>query len=230
MTFFKTLTRLLIGFLLITCALSLLYRLVNPVSTVMLKRWAFGQHVEYSYVPIERMSPHLIKAIIVAEDGRFCAHHGVDWQEMKKALIDAAEDSTPRGASTLSMQVTRNLFLWQGRSYIRKILEVPLSMFVDPIIGKPRLLEIYLNVAEWGRGIFGAEAASQHYFHKSPTPPAATQQSQAFTPSSTQIKLRNVYRKIQPSRIVCGKLIHFPGHCHIHQPRNEPASGMIFRC
>jgi monofunctional biosynthetic peptidoglycan transglycosylase len=167
MTFFKILTRLLIGFLLITCALSLLYRLVNPVSTVMLKRWAFGQHVEYSYVPIERMSPHLIKAIIVAEDGRFCAHHGVDWQEMKKALIDAAEDSTPRGASTLSMQVTRNLFLWQGRSYIRKILEVPLSMFVDPIIGKPRLLEIYLNVAEWGRGIFGAEAASQHYFHKS---------------------------------------------------------------
>lgn len=132
----------------------------------MLKRWLFQQRVEHQYVSISRMSAHLIKAIIVAEDGRFCMHHGVDWQEMKKAMIDATEDGAPRGASTLTMQVTRNLFLWQGRSYLRKILEIPLALFVDPIIGKPRLLEIYLNIAEWGRGIFGAEAASQHYFHK----------------------------------------------------------------
>ena len=167
MRLFKILTRLLIIFLLITCLLSLLYRVVNPVSTVMLKRWAFNQRVDHTYTPLSHMSPHLVKGIIVAEDARFCMHHGVDWQEMKKALVDATEDASPRGASTLSMQVTRNLFLWQGRSYIRKILEVPLSMFVDLIIGKPRLLEIYLNIAEWGRGIFGAEAASQHYFHKS---------------------------------------------------------------
>ena len=177
MLFFRIILRVVTGFLFITSLLCVLYQWVNPVSTMMLKRWVFFQHVEYHYTTLSHMSPHLIKAVIVAEDARFCGHHGIDWEELKKAIVEAAEESEgPRGASTITMQVARNLFLWQGRSYIRKLIEMPLSLVVDPLLGKPRTLEIYLNIAEWGKGIFGAEAASQHYFHK---PARALSQNEA---------------------------------------------------
>ena len=167
MDFFRILMRIMAGFFLLTCLLCLFYRVVNPVSTLMLKRWAFGQAVEYHYVPMNHMSPNLVEAVIVAEDGRFCMHHGVDWNALQNAVVKALEESGTHGASTITMQAARNLFLWQGRSYVRKVIEIPLSLMVDAVLGKQRTMEIYLNIAEWGKGLFGAEAASQHYFHKS---------------------------------------------------------------
>ena len=155
-------------FFLAICLLALLYRGINPVSTLMVKRWALLQEVRHHYVPMRRMPPHLVKAVIVAEDARFCEHRGVDWSALKGAVVEAAEEfESPRGASTITMQVARNLFLWQGRSYVRKVMEIPLALMMDLFTGKRRTMEIYLNIAEWGKGIFGAEAASQYYFKKS---------------------------------------------------------------
>ncbi len=143
----------------------LLFRFVPPPSTLMLGRWLTLRPVERQWVPIERISPGLIRAVIAAEDQRFCSHAGVDWIELNTVLED--EDGPGRGASTLTMQVAKNVFLWPGRSYLRKALEIPLAMVIDLLWPKQRIIEVYLNVAEWGGGLFGAEAAAQRYFRKS---------------------------------------------------------------
>lgn len=142
----------------------ILYRFVPVPSTLMLGRWLTLQPVERQWVPLERISPNLIRAVIAAEDQRFCSHAGVDWVELNAVLED--EDGPSRGASTLTMQTVKNVFLWPGRSYIRKGLEIPLALAADFVWPKPRVIEIYLNVAEWGEGVFGAEAAAQRYFNK----------------------------------------------------------------
>jgi monofunctional biosynthetic peptidoglycan transglycosylase len=117
------------------------------------------------------MGPYLPVMVVVAEDGRFCGHYGLDIQEIKEALEDADDGGELRGASTITQQTVKNLFLWPGRSYVRKALEVPLAMWFDLILPKRRIMEIYLNVAEWGpNGVFGAQAAARRAFNK----PAAT--------------------------------------------------------
>ena len=127
-----------------------LYRFVDPVSTVMLWRWMTGQRVERTVVPLDRMAPALPRAVISAEDGSFCTHHGIDWRGMREAFYEADDISEMRGGSTITQQVAKNLFLWQGRSYVRKALELPLAIWIDLVLPKRRVLEIYLNVAEWG--------------------------------------------------------------------------------
>jgi monofunctional biosynthetic peptidoglycan transglycosylase len=108
--------------------------------------------------------------VIVAEDGRFCTHKGVDLRAMREAIDKADDVAVARGGSTITQQLAKNLFLWQGRSYVRKALEFPLALWINLVIPKRRQLEIYLNIAEWGPdGIFGAEAASQYAFDKSAT-------------------------------------------------------------
>lgn len=141
-----------------------LYRFVPAPSTLMLARWVTFRPVERQWVPLEQISPHLIRAVIAAEDQRFCQHAGVDWGELNAVLQD--EDGPRRGASTLTMQTAKNLFLWPGRSYLRKGLELPLALAIDFAWPKRRVIEVYLNIAEWGEGVFGAEAASQRYFGK----------------------------------------------------------------
>lgn len=116
------------------------------------------------FIPLNQMSSHLIGAVVMSEDGQFCQHDGVDWAALGNVLN---HDSGPnRGASTLTMQVVKNMLLWPGRSYLRKALEIPLALLLDRLWGKRRILEIYLNTAEWGDHIYGAEAASRHYFHE----------------------------------------------------------------
>jgi monofunctional biosynthetic peptidoglycan transglycosylase len=145
-----------------------LYRFVNPVSTLMLWRWAHGQRVERTFVPIDRMAPALPITVIASEDGRFCSHHGVDWQEIRDRIDDVDDISAARGVSTITQQTAKNLFLWQGRSFVRKALEAPLALWIDVVLSKQRTLEIYLNIAEWGpNGQFGAEAGSRYAFNKS---------------------------------------------------------------
>jgi len=145
-----------------------LYRVINPISTLMLWRWATGARVERSFVPIERMTPALPVTVIASEDGRFCTHGGIDWREIRERLEDVDEISAARGVSTISQQTAKNLFLWPGRSFLRKGLELPLALWIDLVLPKWRVLEIYLNVAEWGpNGQFGAETGSRYAFNKS---------------------------------------------------------------
>ncbi len=142
----------------------MLYRFVPVPSTLMLGRWLTFQSVERQWVPLTQISPALVRAVIAAEDQRFCSHAGVDWIELNTVLED--EDGPSRGASTLTMQTAKNVFLWPGRSYVRKALEIPLALAIDIVWPKQRVIEVYLNVAEWGEGLYGAEAAAQRYFGK----------------------------------------------------------------
>jgi monofunctional glycosyltransferase len=145
------------------------YRFIDPVSTPMLWRWATGQRVERVIVPINRIAPALPLAVIVAEDGSFCHNRGIDLGAMREALQHAKDDpGESRGASTLTQQTAKNLFLWQGRSFVRKALEIPLALWLNIVLPKRRVLEIYLNIAEWGpNGEFGAEAGAHYAFGKS---------------------------------------------------------------
>jgi monofunctional biosynthetic peptidoglycan transglycosylase len=144
------------------------YRFVDPVSTLMLWRWARGAPVTRTVVPIGRIAPVLPATVIAAEDGRFCSHHGIDWREIFDAIDDADDISEARGGSTITQQTAKNLFLWGGRSYVRKALELPLALWIDLVLPKKRVLEIYLNIVEWGpNGQFGAEAGSRFAFGKS---------------------------------------------------------------
>ncbi len=147
--------------------LVLLYAAVPPVSTLMLGRWATLQGASRDWVPLEAISRHLPRAVIAAEDSRFCQHRGVDWDALQEVIEAAGEDGPARGASTIAMQTAKNVFLWPGRSYIRKGMEIPVALVIDAVWGKERVMEVYLNVAEWGEGIFGAEAAARHHFRKS---------------------------------------------------------------
>ena len=154
--------------LLLPYVLTPFYAFGEPVSTVMLWRRMTGQRVERMYVPLARMSSSLPLAVIAAEDGRFCEHYGVDLAGIRDAINDADDLSDIRGGSTLTQQVAKNLFLWPGRSYVRKVLEFPLSLWIDLILPKRRIMEIYLNIAELGpNGEFGAEAGARRAFGRS---------------------------------------------------------------
>jgi monofunctional biosynthetic peptidoglycan transglycosylase len=154
--------------LLLPYAITPFYAFGRPLSTVMLWRRMTGEPVARIYVPLSRISPNLSLAVIIAEDGRFCGHYGVDLAEIRDAIKEADDFDDMRGGSTITQQVAKNLFLWPGRSYLRKALEFPLALWIDLVLSKRRILEIYLNIAEWGpSGQFGAEAGSRHAFGKS---------------------------------------------------------------
>jgi monofunctional glycosyltransferase len=145
-----------------------LYRFVDPVSTPMLWRWATGARVERVWLPLDRISPALPLAVIGAEDGTFCHNRGIDLGAMREALEQYDDTGRERGASTITQQTAKNLFLWQGRSIIRKALEIPLAIWLNLVLPKRRVLEIYLNIAQWGpNGEFGAEAGARFAFGKS---------------------------------------------------------------
>ncbi|MDA9495864.1 monofunctional biosynthetic peptidoglycan transglycosylase [Bradyrhizobium sp. CCBAU 11361] len=145
------------------------YRAGHPVSTLMAWRSLRGAPMQREWIDLAAMSPYLPRSVVAAEDAHFCKHHGIDWGALREAIDDAKEDGTPfRGASTITQQVAKNLFLWQGRDFIRKALEFPLALWIDFVLPKPRILEIYLNIAELGpQGQFGVETASAYAFGKS---------------------------------------------------------------
>lgn len=148
--------------------LILLYRFVDPpISALMLRHAVLGHEIRYDWVDFEDISPNLARAAVISEDSRFCIHWGVDWFAVGEVLEDLEDGEAPRGASTIPMQVAKNLFLWPEQNYLRKILEVPLAYFMNFVWPKQRIVEVYLNIAEWGPGIYGAEAASQYHFGKS---------------------------------------------------------------
>lgn len=144
-----------------------LYRVVPPVSTLMVWRWVTGAPVERRFVALDSLPRSIPLSVLAAEDARFCLHHGIDWRGLREALDDAESWQGARGGSTITQQVAKNLFLWPQRSYLRKILEMPLSLWLELVLPKRRILEIYLNIAEWGpRGQFGIEAGARHALRK----------------------------------------------------------------
>jgi len=165
--------RALAALVLLALALVALYRVVDPPLTPLMvvrvvQGMAAGRRagVDRRWVDLERMSPAVLRAVLAAEDARFFAHHGVDVEAVRRALTYNARHGGRRlrGAGTITMQCARNVFLWQGRSWLRKALETGLALVLEPMWGKRRILEVYLNVAEWGDGVYGVEAAAARWF------------------------------------------------------------------
>lgn len=138
-----------------------------PGTLNMAGRVVQGTGVYYTWVPLEEMSPHLVQAVIAAEDTRFCEHSGVDLDAIRTALDERAQSGRVRGASTLTQQTAKNVFLWNGGGYARKGGEAWFAIFIDGFWGKRRVIETYLNVAEWGDGLYGVQAAAYGRFGKS---------------------------------------------------------------
>lgn len=161
----RTLALVVAAFIFIPYYLTVLYVFVDPpFSALMLRQALTGRSIKYEWRDLDRISPNLVTQVIVSEDGRFCQHWGVDWDAIDGAL-DALADGRPKGGgSTLSMQAAKNLFLWNRPAYLRKIFELPLAYYMDFVLGKRRMMEIYLNIVEWAPGVFGAEAAARHHF------------------------------------------------------------------
>jgi monofunctional biosynthetic peptidoglycan transglycosylase len=161
----RILLLVLLALLVVPYLLTPLYRIGHPVSTLMAWRWMRGAPVTRHWIDFNATSPFLPRAVVAAEDAHFCKHHGIDWGALREAIGDAQEGEGLRGASTITQQVAKNLFLAPIPDLIRKVLEFPLALWIDRVLPKQRILEIYLNIAELGpSGQFGAEAGSVYAF------------------------------------------------------------------
>jgi monofunctional biosynthetic peptidoglycan transglycosylase len=155
----------------VICTLITLKWIDPPTTSVQMERrfesWFHegAYRKQYRFVPLSRMSPNLQHAVIAAEDARFYLHHGFDWKQVRIAAAEDLEGRRMRGASTIDQQLVKNLFLTTTRSPLRKLIEITLVPPAEIILGKQRILELYLNVVEWAPGVYGCEAASQRYFH-----------------------------------------------------------------
>jgi len=151
--------------LLLPYVLAPFYRTGHPVSTLMAWRWATGAPMSRQWVDFNAISPSLPRSVVGSEDAKFCSHHGIDWDALHEAIDDAEDGEAARGGSTITQQVVKNLFLWPGRSVVRKALELPLALWTDWVLPKQRILEIYLNIAELGpSGQFGAQTGALFAF------------------------------------------------------------------
>lgn len=183
-------------------ALLALWRFAPPVSTLMLARYLTGERVVRAYAPLERISPHLTAAVIMSEDARFCRHDGVDWRALGEVLDDADADGPSRGASTITMQVVKNLFLWPSRSVVRKGIEIPMALLLDLVWPKRRIIEVYLNIAEWGPdGVFGAQAAAEADFHRPASALTLREATLMATALPNPIKRLPAHPKVGHSRL-----------------------------
>ena len=158
---------LLVLILLAPAGLMLVYRVLPPpVTPLMVIRLFEGEGLSKDWITFDAMSPHVPAAVIALEDNTFCEHSGFDWGSIHQAIADYYRGRRLRGASTISMQTTKNVFLWPQRNMVRKALEAPLTVLLEALWDKQRILEVYLNVVEWGPGIYGIEAAARASFGK----------------------------------------------------------------
>jgi monofunctional glycosyltransferase len=168
---------ILIGLLILLLAppaLLLIYRFLPvPITPLMVLRLIEGEGLDRTWVPLDAIAPALPRAVVAAEDNRFCEHFGFDWQALEGQIDALLAGERARGASTITMQTAKNLFLWPGRDLVRKALEAWLTPQVELLLPKRRIVEVYLNVAEFGPGIYGAEAAARAYFGKPASDPSA---------------------------------------------------------
>ncbi|WP_237067999.1 monofunctional biosynthetic peptidoglycan transglycosylase [Microbulbifer guangxiensis] len=155
---------LIAAFVCLSALLVLALRWIDPPSSAVIVAWELGngREARQEWQPLERISPHLQMAVIAAEDQKFAHHFGFDFAALKQALRE--DRKRPRGASTITQQTAKNLFLWHGRSYLRKGLEAWFTVLMELLWPKERILEVYLNIAEFGEGVYGAQAAAQRFF------------------------------------------------------------------
>lgn len=146
-------------------------RWVNPPFTAVqaqrrVEAWLHGKayHKRYTFVPLDQISPEFRHAVVAAEDARFLQHHGFDWHEIRTAIDEKLDEGRGRGASTITQQLVKNLFLTTSRSWIRKGIEFTLVPVAEAALSKRRILELYINVIEWGPGVYGAEAAARYHY------------------------------------------------------------------
>ena len=163
-----------VAFFILSIVSVIVYRWVPvPITPLMLIRDVQqigndkGVIMEHDWVPLEEISPKLQLAVVCSEDQNYLKHFGVDWGAIQKAMKENEKGKRVRGASTITQQTAKNVFLWQGRSYLRKGLELWFTLLIEVFWSKERIMEVYLNSIEMGNGIYGAEAAAQHWFHKS---------------------------------------------------------------
>lgn len=179
-----------------------------PVTPLMLIRYAEpkaeGQkkRLDKDWEPLRNISPHLQLAVVCSEDQNFLRHHGFDFGAIKKAVKHNEKSKRKRGASTISQQVAKNVFLWPGRSWVRKGFEVYFTFLIETFWSKRRIMEVYLNVAEMGKGIYGAEAASQHYFHK----PASRLSKREAAALAVILPNPRKYNPARPSGYIQGRI------------------------
>lgn len=180
--------------------LSALYTIVPPpITPLMIIRLIDGHGIHKNWTPLEKIAPAAYRAVIASEDNRFCEHAGIDWDALGQVLNEYNAGKRLRGASTISMQVAKNVFLWPHRSYVRKALETYLTLLIEALWSKKRILEVYMNIVEWGPGVYGIEAAAQRYFQKSSSELTQREAAQLavilpnplrWSPHSTDIKRR----------------------------------------
>jgi monofunctional biosynthetic peptidoglycan transglycosylase len=193
-----------------------IFRFVDPpTSAVMLRNRIAGTYVQYRWRPIEHISPNLVRSVIGSEDARFCSHYGVDWHEIG-AAIEAADRNginSVRGASTITMQVAKNLFLWTGRSLARKGLELAITPLIELMWPKRRIMEVYLNIAQWGPGVFGANVAAQYHFNTNAIDLTPWQAS-LLTATLPAPSVRNAGRATRFTRRIAQRILKSmrPGH------------------
>lgn len=172
-----------------------------PTTILMMQRGMSGEDVRRDWTRLEDISPYMVEAVMGGEDSRFCEHDGIDWQAIEQAFEDNQEGGRRRGGSTITQQTAKNVFFWNGGGYLRKAGEAWFASLIDFTWGKSRVMEVYLNVAEWGDGIFGVEAAAQARFGKSAK--ALSQKEAALL--AAVLPSPNKWRLDPPSEFVQGR-------------------------
>ncbi len=214
------LKRLLIWFFGLSILSVILFRFVPvPFTPLMVVRiienkWDGKDAIfSHEWVPIENISPNLQKAVISSEDGTFMTHHGFDFTAIKKAFKNNEKGKRLKGGSTISQQTAKNVFLWQGRSYIRKGLEVYFTILIEIFWGKQRIMEVYLNSIEMGNGIYGVQAASRHWYGKNANKLSVEQAAgiAAILPNPRKYKASDSSPYINNRKIKIAKLIRYVG-------------------
>ncbi len=204
-------------------ALTLAYRFVPPPGTVlMVQRAAEGRGWDQRWRGLDAIDADLVRAVIASEDARFCSHRGFDMEAIEQALeSNRRRPNRVRGGSTISQQTAKNVFLWPQRSWLRKGLEAGFTVAIETVWGKRRIMEVYLNVAEWGPGVYGAEAASRHWFGKSADDltPAEASRLAAILPRPL------VYRAARPGRYVARRSRSVARNARI--VRNDGLAGCV---
>lgn len=202
--------RIMLFFLISTISVTILYRFINPPITLLMiirvvEQWGDGKNSKMTkkWKDIEEISPNMASAVVASEDQLFLEHWGFDFKSIEKAYENNNKKKrrTIRGASTISQQVAKNVFLWPGRSWVRKGLEVYFTLLIETFWSKERILETYLNVIEMGDGIYGAEAASQKYFKRSAKKLSKTQAAMIAAILPNPIK----YSATKPSNYIKGR-------------------------
>lgn len=220
--------KIIVFILTLTVFWILLYRVVHPPSTwLMIKNsWSSGNLIQYNYQNISRISTHLQVCVMATEDQKFGQHSGWDMEAIQKAIQSNKKGTKKWGASTISQQVSKNVFLYPRRSYIRKALEMYVTFWLETLWPKHKILEMYLNVAEMGPGIYGAEAASRHYFKKAasqltlsesaalaailPSPKKYKVKSPGPYIAARQRKIKRLYRSLDGRHFLTGIYVAYP--------------------